>query len=61
MTLKELSERYPKETKFRVFMGSTYFASYNQYEVSTYPVANEKVIDYTESKKNVVFVTLALN
>lgn len=61
MTLKELAERYNKDTEFRVFYGSNYFATYSRYELSIYPVANHKVIDYAEYKKNIVFVTLASN
>lgn len=58
MTLKELAERYPSDMKFRLFYGGIYFATYRKNDISIYPVANEKVIDYAESKKNIVFVTL---
>lgn len=57
MNIKELAERYPRDTKFRLFYGGIYFATYRKNDISNYPVANEKVIDYAESK-NLVFVTI---
>lgn len=61
MTLKELSERYPKETKLRVYFGDSYFATYSRYELSIYPVANKEVVKYEVLPKKILRVTLAVD